>query len=66
MKILEAMQELITLIKDIGFPIVMCLLMLKANQNQEARHTEQIGTMCKSLDENTKVIAELHKTLKRE
>lgn len=52
-------NTVITLIGSLGFPIVMCLLMYK-QQNESGRlHREEMSEMRTSIDNNTLVVQKL-------
>lgn len=47
------------LIGSVGFPIVMCLLMLKFMKESEDSHKEEINSLKDSYNKNTQVLTEL-------
>lgn len=52
-------QEVTTIISTVGFPIVMCLLMYKMNDDQDKRHREEVDKITEALNNNTLVIQKL-------
>lgn len=53
------MNELVTAISTVGFPIVMCLLMWYMNDKQDARHREETKQITEALNNNTLAIQKL-------
>lgn len=53
------MENVVTLIGSLGFPIFMCLLMYKQNDTQDSRHMSEIEELRKTVDNNTKVVQKL-------
>lgn len=52
-------QAITTAIGTLGFPIVMCLLMYKQNNDISKRHADEMETVKKALNDNTLVIQKL-------
>lgn len=52
-------NEVTSIIATLGFPIVMCLLMYKMNEDQDKRHREEVDTITEELKNNTIVIQKL-------
>lgn len=48
-----------SLIGSVGFPIVMCLLMLKMMQESEENHKQEIDSLKDALNNNTNVLTKL-------
>lgn len=56
-------QGLTTLIGSVGFPIVMCLIMVKVMLQMETSHKEEIDSLKESLNNNTNVLTKLETML---
>ena len=52
-------QAYTNLISSVGFPIVMCLIMVKLMARMEESHKEEIDSLKDSLNNNTNVLARL-------
>lgn len=48
-----------TLIGSVGFPIVMCLIMVKVMLQMEQSHKEEIDSLKETLNNNTNVLTKL-------
>ena len=46
-------------ISAVGFPIVMCLIMVKLVYNLQEQHTKEVESLRISIDNNTKVLDNL-------
>lgn len=53
------MNDIITAISTVGFPIVMCLLMWYMNDKQDARHREETQQITEAVNNNTIAIQKL-------
>lgn len=53
------MQDIVTAISTVGFPIVMCILMYAMNDKQDIRHAEEIEKVTNALNNNTIVMQKL-------
>lgn len=53
------MNEIITAISTVGFPIVMCLLMFYMNEKQDVRHTEETAKITEAVNELKLVVNQL-------
>lgn len=53
------MQDIITAISTVGFPIVMCVLMYVMNDKQDIRHAEEIEKVTQALNNNTIALQKL-------
>lgn len=42
-------NEVISMIGSVGFPIVACIYMFKINQEQSAQHKDEMGKMTEAL-----------------
>lgn len=56
-------QGLTTLIGSVGFPIVMCLIMVKVMMQMEDSHKTEIDSLKESLNNNTNVLTKLETML---
>ena len=56
-------QVITTMIGSLGFPIVMCIIMIKLIFTMEESHKEEIGTLKESLNNNTNVLTRLETML---
>lgn len=52
-------QGYMNLISSVGFPIVMCLIMVKLMARMEESHKEEIGSLKEALNSNTNVLTRL-------
>lgn len=59
------MEETITLISTIGFPIVMCLLLFYQMQTENAKNRETIDTIKEAINQNTIAINALRESLNK-
>lgn len=53
------MQDIITAVSTVGFPIVMCILMYVMNDKQDMRHAEEVSKVTEALNNNTLAIQKL-------
>lgn len=58
-------QVLGQLIGSLGFPIVACCALFWLIDKNETRHTEEIGGLRKTIDENTKILTSLQELIKQ-
>lgn len=56
-------QVIINAISTVGFPIVMCLILLYVVNKQNEEHKEEMSKITESLNNNTLVIQHLTDTL---
>lgn len=56
-------QAYTNLISSVGFPIVMCLIMVKIMMQMEESHKAEIGSLKDSLNNNTNVLTRLETML---
>jgi hypothetical protein len=56
-------QAISTLIGSVGFPIVMCLIMVKVMMQMEESHKTEIESLKESLNNNTNVLTKLETML---
>lgn len=52
-------QAVIQAITTVGFPIVVCLIMIYLNEKQDERHTNEMQEIKKALENNTLAITKL-------
>lgn len=52
-----------SLIGSVGFPIVMCLLMVKLMKDSEDSHKQEIDSLKDALNNNTQVLTKLQTTM---
>ena len=52
-------QDYTNLISSVGFPIVMCLIMVKLMSRMEESHKAEIDSLKDSLNNNTNVLTRL-------
>ena len=53
------MQDIMTAISTVGFPIVMCILMYVMNDKQDIRHAEETDKVTEALNNNTLALQQL-------
>ena len=53
------MQEILTAIATVGFPIVACIALFYYIYKQAERHKEEINTLTTALNNNTVVLSKL-------
>lgn len=56
-------QGITTMIGSLGFPIVMCLIMVKVMMQMEESHKTEIDSLKESLNNNTNVLTKLETML---
>lgn len=56
-------QEIISVIGSLGFPIVMCIIMIKLIFTMEESHKEEVNSLKESLNNNTNVLTKLETML---
>ena len=56
-------QGISSMIGSLGFPIVMCIIMIKLIFTMEESHKEEIDALKESLNNNTNVLARLETML---
>lgn len=57
-------NAIVTVISNLGFPIVMCLLMYKQILNQDTRHREEIEKLSDAIQNNTLALSQLSERIK--
>lgn len=53
------MNDIIQAISTVGFPIVMCIIMIYLNEKQDTRHREEVDKMTEAVNNNTVVIQQV-------
>lgn len=56
---MEVWQTVITAISTVGFPIVMCLILLKFQKDEAQIHKEETEKFTEALNKNTIVLQKL-------
>lgn len=60
------MNDLVSLIGSLGFPIVACIALFWQNNKQEERHRDEMEKVTESINNNTTAIIELTNKLGKE
>lgn len=50
---------IVQIISTVGFPIVMCLILMKYMTSADAKHESEVSHLTDTMDANTKVLTEL-------
>lgn len=58
------LNDIITIISNVGFPISMCLLLLWYIKQESDKHKEETDKLSATLEGNTKVLTELTTLIK--
>lgn len=53
------MNDIVNAISTVGFPIVVCIIMIYLNEKQSERHKEEADKMTIALNNNTIVIQQI-------
>lgn len=56
---METINVVMSAIGSVGFPIVMCLLMYKSNQDTQKQHAEETKELSKAIENNTIAIEKM-------
>ena len=56
---MDTLQTVINLIKDLGFPIAVCIAMFWLNNKQVEQHKEEMTKVTDALNNNTLALTEL-------
>lgn len=56
-------QDLLTVIGNYAFPIIMCLLLFRKLDSDQDKHAEEIKSLRASLDNNTQAINALAQSI---
>lgn len=59
-------NEIVSIVSSLGFPIVMCLLFFKYIRELQAQHREESNKMAEAINNNTLTMQKLVDTLERE
>ena len=60
---MDTLQNVINLIKDLGFPIAVCIAMFWLNNKQVEQHKEEMAKVTDALNNNTLALTELRDRL---
>lgn len=60
------LNDLVSLIGSLGFPIVACIALFWQNNKQEERHRDEMEKVTESINNNTTAIIELTNRLGKE
>lgn len=60
---MDTLQTIINLIKDLGFPIAVCIAMFWLNNKQVEQHKEEMAKVTDALNNNTLALTELRDRL---
>ena len=60
---MDTLQTVINLIKDLGFPIAVCIAMFWLNNKQVEQHKEEMYKVTDALNNNTLALTELRDRL---
>ena len=58
------LPTIIELIGSIGFPIVMCLILLQYMDKQNEKHDKEVHELTETINNNTKILTELTTLIK--
>ena len=53
------MNDIVNAISTVGFPIVVCIIMIYLNEKQSERHKEEVDKMTVALNNNTNAIQQI-------
>lgn len=56
---MEMMDQLVSLISNVGFPIFACIMMFKSMEKEQENHKEESDKWVEALNNNTNVMKEL-------
>lgn len=62
---MDTLQTVINLIKDLGFPIAVCIAMFWLNNKQVEQHKEEMSKVTDALNNNTLALTELRDRLEK-
>ena len=60
---MDTLPTVINLIKDLGFPIAVCIAMFWLNNKQVEQHKEEMAKVTDALNNNTLALTELRDRL---
>ena len=58
------LSGIVQIISTVGFPIVMCLILMKYMTSADAKHESEVSHLTDTIDANTKVLTELRTLIK--
>ena len=53
------LSGIVQIISTVGFPIVMCLILMKYMTDENSKHESEVSHLTDTIDSNTKVLTEL-------
>lgn len=53
------LNDIVNAISTVGFPIVVCIIMIYLNEKQDSRHREEVDKMTLALNNNTVAIQQI-------
>lgn len=56
---MEWLTQVVTVVKDLGFPIAVCVAMFWLNYKQTEQHKEEMAKLTDALNNNTIALTEL-------
>jgi len=59
------MQDIITIISNVGFPIVCCIFLYMHMNKQTELHHEEINILSEAINNNTAAVNQLSERLKK-
>jgi preprotein translocase subunit YajC len=57
-------NDIVTLIANVGFPVAMCFVMFYYMNKQSERHEQEISDLRDTINNNTQVLTELSTLIK--
>ena len=64
--ILMDFQSIVSAISTVGFPAIVCIILIYLNWKQQERHQTEMRTMTEAINNNTVVLKELTTYIKKE
>lgn len=58
-------QSIVSAISNVGFPAIVCIILLYINWNQQERHQNEMHTMTEAINNNTVALQELITYIKK-
>lgn len=59
-------QSIVNAISTVGFPAIVCIILIYINWKQQERHQNEIQTMTEAINNNTVALKELITYIKKE
>lgn len=63
--IMEILEMAVSIVKDLGFPIAVCVAMFWLNNKQTEQHKEEMSKVTEALNNNTLALTELKDRMER-